>query len=53
MGELARMQESCLLKLRCLGKKSLKEIKDKLQEEGLHLGMNIDFNNYFIVNETE
>ena len=42
VGELAMKQESEMLKYRNFGKKSLNEIKQKLQELGLGLGMKID-----------
>jgi len=42
VGELALKTEAEMLKYRNFGKKSLNEIKDKLNELGLSLGMNID-----------
>jgi len=42
VGELAMKTEAEMLKYRNFGKKSLNEIKDKLHELGLNLGMNID-----------
>jgi len=42
VGELAQKQESEMLKYRNFGKKSLEEIKEKLRELGLSLGMKID-----------
>lgn len=42
VGQLALKSESEMLKYRNFGKKSLNEIKDKLQSLGLSLGMNID-----------
>jgi DNA-directed RNA polymerase subunit alpha len=42
VGELASKSEAEMLKYRNFGKKSLNEIKDKLAELGLGLGMNID-----------
>lgn len=42
IGELVQKTESDLLKTKNFGRKSLKEIKDKLQELGLSLGMHID-----------
>jgi DNA-directed RNA polymerase subunit alpha len=42
VGELAIKSEAEMLKYRNFGKKSLNEIKDKLHELGLSLGMNID-----------
>jgi len=42
VGELAMKSEAEMLKYRNFGKKSLNEIKDKLLELGLSLGMNID-----------
>ena len=42
VGELAMKQESEMLKYRNFGKKSLNEIKQKLQDLGLGLGMKID-----------
>jgi DNA-directed RNA polymerase subunit alpha len=41
VGELARMTESELLKVRSLGKTSLREVKRKLQDHGLSLGMDL------------
>jgi len=42
VGQLALKTEGEMLKYRNFGKKSLNEIKDKLQSLGLSLGMNID-----------
>jgi DNA-directed RNA polymerase subunit alpha len=42
VGELAQKTESEMLKYRNFGKKSLNEIKQKLSELGLALGMTID-----------
>jgi len=42
VGELAQKSESDMLKYRNFGKKSLNEIKNKLQELGLTLGMKLD-----------
>lgn len=42
VGQLALKSESEMLKYRNFGKKSLNEIKDKLQELGLSLGVQID-----------
>lgn len=42
VGQLAMKTEAEMLKYRNFGKKSLNEIKDKLQQLGLSLGMNID-----------
>ena len=42
VGELAMKSEQEMLKYRNFGKKSLNEIKDKLEELGLSLGMTID-----------
>jgi len=42
VGDLARNNESDLMKLRNFGKTSLKEIKKKLSELGLTLGMDVD-----------
>lgn len=42
VGQLATKTESEMLKFRNFGKKSLNEIKEKLVELGLGLGMNID-----------
>lgn len=42
VGELSMKTEAEMLKYRNFGKKSLNEIKDKLHELGLGLGMNID-----------
>lgn len=42
VGELAMKSESEMLKYRNFGKKSLNEIKDKLVDLGLGLGMNFD-----------
>lgn len=42
VGELCQRNESDMLKFRNFGKKSLLEIKDKLQQMGLSLGMKFD-----------
>jgi DNA-directed RNA polymerase subunit alpha len=42
VGELARKSEADMLKYRNFGKKSLNEIKDKLVDLGLSLGMTFD-----------
>ena len=42
VGQLALKSEAEMLKYRNFGKKSLNEIKDKLQELGLSLGMQLD-----------
>ena len=42
VGQLALKTEAEMLKYRNFGKKSLNEIKDKLHELGLGLGMNLD-----------
>jgi DNA-directed RNA polymerase subunit alpha len=42
VGQLAMKTESDMLKYRNFGKKSLNEIKDKLVQLGLGLGMSID-----------
>jgi len=42
IGELVQKSESDLLKTKNFGRKSLKEIKDKLSELGLSLGMPLD-----------
>ena len=42
VGQLAMKSEAEMLKYRNFGKKSLNEIKDKLLELGLNLGMKID-----------
>ncbi|NGX56879.1 MAG: DNA-directed RNA polymerase subunit alpha [Candidatus Anoxychlamydiales bacterium] len=41
IGELVVMPESDMLRFRNFGKKSLTEIKEKLEEMGLHLGMDL------------
>ncbi len=41
IGDLARMTDAQLLKVRSFGKTSLREVKRKLQEMGLSLGMSI------------
>ena len=41
VGQLARMSEADLLKIRSFGKTSLREVKRKLQEMGLALGMSL------------
>ena len=42
VGQLAMKSESEMLKYRNFGKKSLNEIKDKLQQLGLGLGMKFE-----------
>jgi DNA-directed RNA polymerase subunit alpha len=42
VGQLAQKSESEMLKYRNFGKKSLNEIKDKLHQLGLSLGMKFD-----------
>lgn len=42
IGELVTIKESDLLKTKNFGKKSLNEIKMMLEEQNLHLGMNLD-----------
>jgi len=42
VGQLAQKTESEMLKYRNFGKKSLNEIKDKLQQLGLSLGMKFE-----------
>jgi len=42
VGELAQKTEAEMLKYRNFGKKSLNEIKQKLTEQGLSLGMTFD-----------
>ena len=42
VGELCQRTEPDMLKFRNFGKKSLSEIKEKLQQMGLSLGMKID-----------
>jgi DNA-directed RNA polymerase subunit alpha len=42
VGQLAMKTEAEMLKYRNFGKKSLNEIKDKLQQLGLGLGMKVD-----------
>ena len=42
VGELAQKTEAEMLKYRNFGKKSLNEIKAKIQEMGLSLGMTFD-----------
>ncbi len=44
VGDLARKSEADLLKYRNFGRKSLNEIKNKVQELGLELGMDFDDN---------
>ena len=44
VGQLALKTEAEMLKYRNFGKKSLNEIKDKLTQLGLSLGMNVDSN---------
>ena len=41
VGQLVNMTESDLLKIRSFGKTSLREVKRKLQDAGLSLGMNV------------
>ncbi|MFP4104674.1 MAG: DNA-directed RNA polymerase subunit alpha [Phycisphaerae bacterium] len=41
VGQLVNMTESDLLKIRSFGKTSLREVKRKLQDHGLSLGMNV------------
>ncbi len=41
VGQLARMTESDLLKIRSFGKTSLREVKRRLQDLGLSLGMDV------------
>jgi len=43
VGQLAGMSEADLLKIRSFGKTSLREVKRKLQDLGLSLGMNVPF----------
>jgi DNA-directed RNA polymerase subunit alpha len=42
VGQLAMKTEAAMLKYRNFGKKSLNEIKDKLQQMGLSLGMKFE-----------
>jgi DNA-directed RNA polymerase subunit alpha len=42
VGELIMKSEAEMLKYRNFGKKSLNEIKEKLEEIGLSLGMKVD-----------
>ncbi|MBA3957914.1 MAG: DNA-directed RNA polymerase subunit alpha [Parachlamydiaceae bacterium] len=49
IAELVSIPERKMLEFKNFGKKSLNEIKDKLQEMGLHLGM--DLNRYGITQE--
>ena len=42
VGDLAKMTESDLLKVRSFGKTSLREVKRKLQDIGLSLGMSFE-----------
>ena len=42
VGQLALKTESDMLKYRNFGKKSLNEIKDVLEQQGLSLGMELD-----------
>jgi DNA-directed RNA polymerase subunit alpha len=44
VGELVMKDEAAMLKYRNFGKKSLTEIKEKLQEMGLYLGFKFDPN---------
>lgn len=48
IGELVVMPENEMLKFRNFGKKSLTEIKSKLSEMGLHLGMEAELHKYGI-----
>ena len=43
VGQLVQMSEADLLKIRSFGKTSLREVKRKLQDLGLSLGMNVPF----------
>ena len=43
VGQLVGMTEADLLKIRSFGKTSLREVKRKLQDLGLSLGMNVSF----------
>jgi DNA-directed RNA polymerase subunit alpha len=43
VGQLVQMAEGDLLKIRSFGKTSLREVKRKLQDIGLSLGMNVKF----------
>lgn len=43
VGQLVRLTEADLLKIRSFGKTSLREVKRKLQDLGLSLGMNVAF----------
>lgn len=43
VGQLVQMAEADLLKIRSFGKTSLREVKRKLQDLGLSLGMNVQF----------
>ena len=43
VGQLVQMAEADLLKIRSFGKTSLREVKRKLQDIGLALGMNVKF----------
>ena len=43
VGQLVQMGEADLLKIRSFGKTSLREVKRKLQDMGLSLGMNVPF----------
>ncbi|MCS7064597.1 MAG: DNA-directed RNA polymerase subunit alpha [Methylacidiphilales bacterium] len=52
VGQLAMKTESEMLKFRNFGKKSLNEIKEKLQELGLTLGMKFDPEIVEILNKT-
>lgn len=45
VGELVKLTENDLLKVRSFGKTSLREVKRKLQDIGLSLGMNLDAGN--------
>lgn len=51
IGELVLMPESDMLKFRNFGKKSLTEIKQKLENMGLRLGMEYDLKKYGINRE--
>jgi len=43
VGQLVSMSEADLLKIRSFGKTSLREVKRKLEDHGLSLGMNVPF----------
>ncbi|WP_022836602.1 DNA-directed RNA polymerase subunit alpha [Salisaeta longa] len=42
IGDLVRREENEMLKFRNFGRKSLQELKDVLDERGLHFGMNVE-----------